>query len=90
MLKNETIEDLKNMFETETELSEIIPGVYPCLEVINLDLIRIYIYDRVHPETLKEVIFNILRDNNEPGPLRLHVETSNSCKLTFYVDITTI
>ena len=90
MLKSETITDLKNMFENKTELSEIVPGVYPSVEVINLDLIRIYIYDRVHPETLKNIIFDILRDNREPGPLNIHVETATSCRLTYYVDISTI
>lgn len=90
MLKSETIEDLKNVFEQETELSEIIPELTPSVEIVNLDLIRIHINDQVHPIDLKNIIFDILRDNGEPGPLNIHVETATSCRLTYYVDISTI
>lgn len=90
MLKTETIEDLKNVFEQETELSEVIPELTPNVEIVNLDLIRIHINDQVHPIDLKNIIFDILRDNGEPGPLNIHVETAKSCRLTYYVDISTI
>ena len=90
MLKEETIQELKDVFSFETEISEIIPDKAPRVEIINLDLIRIYIYDRIHPEHLKNIIFDILRRNNESGPLNIHVETATSCKLTFYVDISSI
>ena len=90
MLKTETIEDLKNVFEQDTELSEIIPELTPNVEIVNLDLIRIHINGQVHPIDLKNIIFDILRDNGEPGPLNIHVETATSCRLTYYVDISTI
>ena len=90
MLKTETIEDLKNVFEQETELSEVIPELTPNVEIVNLDLIRIHINSQVHPIDLKNIIFDILRGNNEPGPLNIHVETATSCRLTYYVDISTI
>lgn len=90
MLKNETIETLKNVFERETELSDIIPETAPSVEVVTLDLIRIYINDRIHPNDIKDIIFNILRENQEPGPLKIHVETATSCRLTLYAEISTI
>ena len=90
MLKNETIKELKNIFEQKTELSEIIPECGPAVEVINLDLIRIYINDRVHPDDVGAAIIQILKNNSEPGPLRIHVETARTYKATLYADIITI
>ena len=91
MLKSETIEDLKNVFESvETELNdlEILPG--PEVEVINFDLIRVHINSEAHPENLKNIIFDILRRNNESGPLNIHIESATTCRLVWYVDISTI
>lgn len=89
MLKEKTLKDLETAFNTN-ELSDIIPELAPSVEIINLDLIRIYINDRIHPETVKDIIFNILRQNQESGPLHLHVETAASFKQVYYADIKTI
>lgn len=90
MLKETTIKELEELFSFETELSEILPDKAPRVEVINLDLIRIYIYDRIHPENIKAAIFEVLHNNDEPGPLNLHVETASSCRLTLYAEISSI
>ncbi len=90
MLKNETLKDLENTFNYENELSEIIPETAPAVEIVNLDLVRIYINDRINPIDIKNIIFDILRKNNEPGPLNIHVETATSCRLTLYADISSI
>lgn len=90
ILKEETLNDLENLFNFETELGDILPEKAPHVEVVNLDLIRIYIYDRIHPEDIKDAIFNILHQNDEAGPLSLHVETASSCRMTLYADIKTI
>ena len=90
MLKNETIKELQDVFNFDTEISEFIPEKRPHVELVNLDLIRIYIYDRIHPEDIKNAIVKILQNNDEPGPLNIHVETATSCKLILYVDITSI
>ena len=87
MLKPETLEDLENAFNFNNELGEFIPELNPAVEIVNLDLIRIHINDRIHPDTVREVIVEILRKNNEKGPLTLHAETATSCRLLFYVDI---
>lgn len=89
MLKNSTIEELKNVFDEAVQDDlhdlDILPG--PSVEVVNLDLIRIHINAAVHPEYIKDIIFDILRRNQEPGPLTIHPETATSCRLLFYVDI---
>lgn len=89
MLKDSTIEELKNVFDgaVQDDLQdlEILPS--SSVEVINLDLIRIHINAAVHPEYIKDIIFDILRNNDEPGPLTIHPETATSCRLLFYVDI---
>lgn len=90
MLKSETLTALENAFNIETKLRELEILPAPSVEIINMDLIRIYIYERIHPETIKQVIFKILQENSEPGPLNIHVETATSCKLTLYVDISSI
>ena len=87
MLKKETIKELKQVFNFNTEISEFIPDKKPGVKVEG-DRIYIQIYDRIHPETIKEAIFNILYDNSEPGPLNIHVETATSCRLTLYAEIT--
>ena len=89
MLKDSTIEELKNVFDNtindELQDLEILPS--SSVEVINLDLIRIHINAAVHPEHIKNIIVDILRRNQEPGPLTIHPETATSCRLLFYVDI---
>lgn len=90
MLKEKTIKDLETLFSFKNEISEFIPDKAPSVEVINLDLVRIYIYERIHPEDIKAAIFEVLRNNEEPGPLNLHVETATSCRLTLYADISSI
>lgn len=90
MLSEKTLKDLEDLFDFETELSDILPEKRPHVEIVNLDLIRIYIYDRIHPEDIKDAIFNILHQNDESGPLSLHVETASSCRMTLYADIKTI
>lgn len=90
MLKSETIEDLRSTFEGTTELSELEILPAPAVEVVNLDLVRVHINSEGHPEYIKDIIFNILKSNQEPGPLNIHVETATSCRLIWYVDISTI
>ena len=90
ILKEETLNDLEKAFNFNNEIGEFIPEMNPSIEIINLDLIRIYINDRIHPEEIKDAIFNILHQNQEPGPIKLHVETASSCRLTLYADIKTI
>lgn len=90
MLKEETLKDLETAFNFNNEIGEIIPEMNPSIEIINLDLIRIYINERIHPETVKEIIFNILHQNQESGPISLHVETAKSFKQVYYADIKTI
>ena len=89
MLKNETLNQLEDAFN-KNEISDIMPELAPNVEIINLDLIRIYINDRIHPETVKDIIFNILHQNQEPGPIHLHIETAKSFKQVYYADIKTI
>ena len=90
MLKNETLNQLEEAFNFKNEIGEFIPDLNPAVEIINLDLIRIYINERIHPNDIKDVIFEILHQNEEPGPLKVHVETASSCKLTLYADISSI
>ena len=89
MLKNETIQELKEVFDgtVEDDLHDLDILPSSSVEVINLDLIRIHINAAVHPEYIKDLIFDILRRNQEPGPLTIHPETATSCRLLFYVDI---
>ena len=90
MLKETTLKELETAFNFNNEIGDFIPDKRPHVETVNLDLIRIYIYERINPIDIKNVIFEILRRNNESGPLNIHVETATSCRLTLYADITTI
>lgn len=90
MIKIETIKELETVFNRENEISEFIPDKAGRVEVVNLDLIRIHINDRIHPDDIGREILRILRNNDEPGPLNIHVETATSCRLTLYADISTI
>ncbi len=89
MLKENTIKELEKTFNEiepdELQDLEILPG--PSVEVVNLDLIRIHINNRVHPKYIKDIIVDILRNNDEPGPLTIHPETAKSFKFLYYIDI---
>lgn len=89
MLKNETIQELETAFNAN-EISEFIPEAAPHVELINLDLVRIHINDRIHPDDVSAAVVQILKNNDEPGPLKVHVETAKTYKATLYVDIITI
>ena len=90
MLKNETLKELEKTFNYETELKELGIVDASSVEVVNLDLIRIHINDRIHPDDVGAAIVTVLKNNNEPGPLKVHVETARSYRATLYADIITI
>lgn len=89
MLKNQTIKDLEKVFNVDNELSEL--EVLPAggVEVVNLDLIRVHINARGSSQYINRIV-EILKKNQEPGPLRIHEEAATSCNLLFYIDICSI
>ena len=87
MLQETTIKDLRNIFEQETELTELIPELRPYVEIINLDLIRIHINTEIYETTVFNIITQILRANNEPGPLRIKPDIIRGTNFINYVDI---
>lgn len=85
MLKNETIKELERAFNNVSDLNDIIPDAN-AIEVVNLDLVRVHINAR-GSRSYAAAIVEILHNNNEPGPLRIHEEAAKSCNLLYYIDI---
>ena len=86
MLKNETIQELEDVFQDKNiQHDEYIPGGAG-VEVVNLDLIRVHINARGSDAYINAVV-DILKNNKEPGPLKLHQEAAKSFNYLYYIDI---